>query len=366
MIDTIVLESPSLSEAVASNIEKLSIVRFGIDCEQNETLYTFTNKELKGSFDASIRIQVKREKYISIRYPEFKKNITEKVVCKPYLIVECSLHKFFLGHNIYGGSNNIKYQVDKLITFLEKELNINLPYYNTWKVRRIDYAKVYDLGENIESFFRGFSNVYYPRRRVQKYDTSGIYFPGTYTTLKLYDKGKEFLKHDRKRLLHHMCIKKVNMLKNIAEGKLRIELEVKSRKLKDMYGDLPYVNDIDIIDIENQFNVELKRVFKLGADKMKLYNNSEDVEKILNKNYGSSSGTLLGTWYKLSIFGYDYVKDTMPKSTFYRHVNKLRDVGISWNHTDITKKENNIIEFVFNPFNTDLEIKDDLIYKIAN
>lgn len=361
MIDTIKVESPSISEEIAFIIENSSIIRAGIDVENGELLYKFTTKELKGSYDSSIRISVEREKYVTILDNTDKNQITIKKPCDPFLIIECSIHKFFLGHNVYGGSDNLEYQFIELKKFIEDTFDIKLPFIYQWKVRRIDYARVYNLGDDIVRFFEGFSNVYYPRRVSMKYGTTGLYFPGSFTTLKLYDKGVEFKKHDKKKLIHFMNNKDLKKLEDISQGKLRIELEIKARKLKHIYGDLPYITEIKMADIKSQFEIELKRIFKVSENNMKLYNNSQDVEKILFNMYGTSGNIYLGTWYRLSINGYDSVKKSMSESTFYRHITKLKDANISWNHTDVITQENKVIEFVFNPFNTDLEVTEDLI-----
>jgi len=366
MIDTIILESPEISEETADIISDVSVSRFGIDFEKNQILYRFTNKNLKGTYDSSIRISIKRDKWINVYCPNNKKYITEKQECNPYLEIECSLHKFFLGHNIFGGSDNVKYQVKKLVEFINDEFSIKLPDYNNFVIKRLDYAKVYNLGSNIDSFFQGFNNVYYPRRKCIKYDNTGLYFPGTYTTLKLYNKYEEFKKHDKKKLRKVLQPKKLYQLEQKAKGLLRIELEVKARKLRHIYNKLPKLSEINISDIENQFNQELKRIFKVGSDKMKIYNNTKEVEKVIKENFSSQKANiLLGTWYRLSIFGYDHVKNEMPKSTFYRHINDLKSVGVTWNHTDIQIKDNKVIKFVFNPLNTDLEIADDLISNVS-
>lgn len=362
MIDTVVLESPEITENTALIIENSSLIRYGLDMEVDKLIYKFTSKVLKGSFDSSIRINVNREKWVSKFDLCSRQNIAVKEKCNPFLRIELSLHKFFLGHNIYGGSNDLEKQVSKLIYFIEKTLDVTLPSSNDFVLRRLDYAKCYNLGDNIKNFFQGFSNVYYPRRKVQKYDSTGLYFPGTYTTLKLYDKGVEFKKHDRKNLIHFMDPSVLNELTEKAYGVLRIELEIKARKLKNIYGDLPKIRDFNINDIIEQYNIELKRIFKVCDDNMKLISNYELVEKRLIREYGQREGNILiGTWHRLSISGYENVMRTIPKSTFYRHVKKIRDAGISWNHTNIGVKDNNVVEFVFNPFDTNLEITDDLI-----
>lgn len=366
LIDTIVLNSPYLDEKTAEIIENLSIQRSGIDFELGELIYKFTTKELKGTHDSSIRINIKRERFINIKDMRTLKKVTIKEDCDPYLQIECSLHKFFLGHNIFGGSDDIKKQVLFLVLFLEEQFNISLPFYEDFIISRIDYAQVYRLGDNIDAFFEGFSQVYYPRRQVQKYGNTGLYFPGTYTTLKLYNKHEEFKKHDSKKLKKILSPTKLKELKDTSKGILRIELEVKSRKLRDIYNELPLVKDIKIEDIKNQFNVEILRILKVSEEKMKIYNNSSDVERVLYEKYGTQGNIYLGTWYRLSINGYDKVKDSMSKPTFYRHISKLKDAGVSWNHTDVTLTENKVMHFVFNPINSDLEIKDDLIFGIAN
>lgn len=362
MIDTIVLNSPFIDELSAQKIESLALQRLGIDFEINKVLYTFTTKELKGTYDSSIRINIKRERFVNI-----KDKFTIKESCNPYLQIECSLHKFFLGHNIYGGSDDIKTQVLLLITFIENQFEVSLPYYLDFTISRIDYARVYNLGDYIDNFFKGFSNVYYPRRACFKYGNTGLYFAGTYSTLKLYNKHEEFKKNDSKKLKKILSPTQLDELKDKSKGILRIEIEVKSRKLKQLYNNnLPTVNDIQINDIINQFNLELKRIFKIGEKKMKIYNNSSDVEKVLYSYYGTQGNIYLGTWYRLSVNGYKSVKNSMSESTFYRHIAKLKDAGVSWNHTDISITDNKVVQFVFNPFNTDLELKDDLIFKIAN
>lgn len=360
MIDTIVLRSTSISDEVANKIERLCIERTGIDFENDEVLYRFTSKELKGSYDASIRVSVNREKWVSSFDSRLNKDVTSKVSCSPFLEIECSLHKFFLGHNILGGSDGLLLQVAHLIAFIEAQFDVSLPSFLEYTISRIDIARVYDLGDNISNFFRGFSNVYYPRRQVQKYGDTGLYFPGSHTTLKLYDKGVEFNKHDKKRLRHFLDIGNLKALEDLAFGKLRIELEIKSRKLRHLYNDLPTVKTIVISDLYEQFNDELRRVFKMAEKNTKLYNKSNDVERILFQTYGPNGYNLLGTWYRLTVNGYEQVKSSMPKTTFYRHINKLKDAGITWNHTDIVKT-NQVVDFVFNPFDTDLEVTDDYI-----
>lgn len=357
MIDTVVLETQSLSEKTANKIENLSISRFAVDFELNSMLYKITTKELKGSYDSRVRIVVKRDRIESKWDMRTNKTFGELVASEPYLRIELSLHKFILGHNIKGGSDDLVSQVKYVANKLNELLDVDLGNPDNFVVRRLDYARAYKLTKKqIKGYFQGLNNAEYPRRRVLKYDDTGIYFPGFYTTLKMYDKGSEFKKHDKKFLKNILDEKELHRLEKMAENVLRIEVEIKSKKLKDMYNKkLPLVKEIDMTKIKEQFEVELMRVLKVSDKSRKLYNNIDEVQRVLENNY-SDAHILFGTWFRLSTQGESIVRNSMAKSTYYRHLKKLKEVGVTWNHTNLKVVENNIVELEFNPLANKHEI----------
>lgn len=354
MIDTILLESPFISEKIASVIERESIIRQGIDMSMGEIFYQITTKELKGSYDSSLRIVVKRDKYESTFDLLSRKVITNLVKCEPYLLVECSVHKLILGHNCYGGTNNFHGLCKFLINFLEKNFNFELPNYEIWKVRRVDYAEVFDLGclEAVVEWFRGVNNAHYSRRKVIKYANEGLYFPGSTTTLKFYAKGVEFNKHDKPRLKKFLDDDSIFNIQDIANKLLRVELEVKSKKLKNDFKtkDLPLVKDIKVEYLQSLYEIEVQRVLKEGAEGMKIIRDATNVQQRLYSNCSSQkAGSLLGTWYMLSTLGEEYAKSQMSKATFYRHRKELQELGISWLGTNVTLKSSSILPVNFTP-----------------
>lgn len=359
MIDTIVIQSPFLSDEVAKKIHYLSNLKASIDIKSEEFIYKIVTSELKGSWDSSIRVNLKRDMIISEYDLNTRKTYGKLVDTEPYLKIECSLHKLILGHNIYGGSDDLLNQVQYLINLLSNSFDILLPSASEFVITRIDYAKSFKLDDDtIKVFFKGLNNASYPRRRVLKYDTTGIYFPGFYSTLKFYDKGVEFSKHDKKKLKKILTPGKVKCLEKASKNVLRIEIEVKSKKLKSLYNKMPKINEINIDDIRAQWEVEVMRVMKVSKDSRKLYNTIDDVQKVLFISYSDAS-QLLGTWYRLSTQGYDEVKNSMSKSTFYRHISKLKKVGVVWNHTNIQVIENDLQFYDFNPLKSNLELIDD-------
>lgn len=365
MIDTIVLQSPYLNHLIASKIHDLSVIKSSIDVSNGDLQYKIVTSQLPGTYDSSIRVRLMHERLVSEYDANTKKTLTYYIASEPYIIIECSLHKLVLGHNAFGGSDNLIIQVDYLINLLNKAYDIILPDTSNFIVKRIDYAKAFKLDSNsINVFFKGLNSATYPRRRVLKYDDTGIYFPGFYTTLKFYDKGVEFKKHDKKRLQKHLKPNEVLEIEEKANNVLRIEVEIKSKKLKSIYEKFPTVNEININDLIEQWEVEVMRVLKVSDKNRKLYNQMNDVQRVLFSTY-SDAHVLLGTWYRLCTQDYNEVKNSMSKSTFYRHVKKLKDVGVIWNHTDVQVEKTNIIHYDFNPLNTDIElIEDDIIKKL--
>lgn len=363
MIDTISLESPFIDEDIALEIENKSIIRQGVNMELQEIFYQITTKELKGSYDSSLRIVVKRERYETKFDMRLRKKITSLVSCEPYLLVECSVHKLILGHNVYGGTNDFMGLCRFLISFIEKSFNFKLPSFEIWKVRRVDYAEIFDLGsmEAVFEWFRGVNHADYGRRTAERYGQNSLYFPGSTTTLKFYHKGLEFSKHDRKRLKLFIDDDKINYIQNKANRYLRVEIEVKSRKLKNDFNtnELPLVKDIKVEYLKSLYEIEVQRVLKEGAEGMKIIRDASKVQQRLYSMFSSSkAGSLLGTWYMLTTLGEDYAKQQMTKTTFYRHRKDLKDCGISWFGTNVTLKESNLLPVDFTPSIKDIRKVD--------
>lgn len=329
MFDTIKIKSPIINNNLAFKIENECIVRSGLDMKSGEYIYCITSGTLTGTYDNRISIRVLDD---TVKY-EGK-----------YVIIEGSINKLLFGHNIKGDSRlkDIDYCVRHLVSFVENSLGIMLPFYREWYVMRIDYSINYKIGHNnVVSWFEQMNNIYYPRRRVIRHGLESIMFPGSTTTLKMYDKHKEYKAHDYK-VLKNINEEKADKLLFFSYGIIRIEVEIKKRKFEyDLNKKNPTVEDIESYNFNELYNNELKKIFKMGEE-MKICNDSIKVEKRLKNVYGDSLGDrLFSTWLKLSVFGYDKVKNTTSKSTFYRHIGQLKDAGVTWIDTDITVLDNN-------------------------
>ncbi|MDR3289436.1 MAG: phage/plasmid replication protein, II/X family [Peptococcaceae bacterium] len=364
MIDTIGLESPEIGFDSASKIESALKKYYGVDLKTGEVMYQFISGQLVGSYDSSVSVRVSYERLIP-QYelkPEGRfyneltgkteflptKTIVKMVKCKcePYLYVECSIHKLLLGHNVFGGTDNIKFCVEFVVKLLKQSFDVDLPVPSSWLIRRIDPAMVFNLGrfESVSEYLRGLKHCYFPRKKVIAYKFESIYVPGRVTTLKLYHKGPEFYKHDRKRLLKTMKPSKVDLLQRIANKLLRVELEIKAQRLRlDFEGELPTYEKITVAYLQKTLD---KEVFKLlrekqEPDRIEVYRTTESVLNRINASQMSNrkKRSLFSFWVNLATLGEEVVKESISKTVFYRDRKALIALNISWHQSDIVINE---------------------------
>jgi len=391
LIDTITLQSPFLTQDQAKKIENFCTKAIGIEIETGGVLYEFTRGQLSASSDSRISIQLKRDQLVEaynstklvpdthelecyktlkklIKKENLKrkknnkyyfktkkklqtkyKNTGKKTMisepCEPYVTVECSVHKAMLGHNVEGGPINFQKSAKWLIKKLQEFIKCELPDPMQWLVRRIDQAEVFNLGsyEAVQSWMQGMNHCHFPRRKVAKFADESIYVPSAKTTVKAYHKGPEFAKHDRKRLLKFMPFKQVNELQIQANNLLRIEVEIKSKKLRELFnGDLPSVNEITQEILTNVYNKEVNKLLREAQDPdvKEIFRTSDAVMTRLNELFKARKArTLYKTWLDLATNGEKKVKEFMSENTFYTHRRELIAANISWLQTDIIKNE---------------------------
>lgn len=347
-VDTIRLRSPYISEVLAQRIESECTKRIGIDLKTDTLLYEITTGALEGSYDSRISIVVKRQEWVRRGIKGSRGKGSERPLlmpCKPYIEVEASVHKLFVGHNIYGGTDDFQGAAVYLLKKIEELLGVELPgsmkedYEKKWIVLRIDFAYVFYLEkmEAVQQFFYLMKNSYYPRRNVDTYGLNGIVFNASTSVVKMYYKGDEFRKHDFARLRRRGTFTESDLfeLLQLAGGMLRVEVELKSRKLKYDFDNLrrgnePYITDITPEYLQRSYEIEVDRVMKEGRKKSDIVRDSLKVEERLYNLYSiSKANSLYKAYMMMSQFGIERYKQKTPKRTYYRHLKELKEAGIS-------------------------------------
>ncbi|MBI5330719.1 MAG: replication protein [Betaproteobacteria bacterium] len=378
-IDTIRLKSPAIDESLAQYIESQCILRQAIDLGSGEKLYEITTGDLRGSWDSRIMIKVRREDYVMQNGRPVLQN------CEPYLILECSVHKVQLGHNIYGGPTDFRATCMDVAELVRTLLHIDesewtWPFTLYWTVQRVDWAEVYRLPfAAIQEFFEGIYTIQFPRRNKQcsKHGSHSIHIPGTTTTIKMYHKGPEFYEHDSKRLKNYFLAlrkhthpheedakqsrwakRRLSALQRLANNRLRVEVGINSEKFDYDFGTRPQVKDVTDDYLKGVHDKEIMRLLKEGKSDMETVRNNKQVSRRLNAEYGEKLGDIYyGFWLQLATNGEEDLKRRMKPRSFYRKRKALMDAGISWHNTDVIVVANDgALPKDFRPIRTDTRV----------
>lgn len=313
-----------------------------IKCMYNQSedmiFYEIINSSLTGSYDSSLSVRViDAGKYLQ----------------KGYVIeVEGSYHKICKGHNSYDGFYNIQEICLGMKKLVENAYHINLPDLKHWFLQRIDIAKCFDLNNNsnVKNYINNFRTLTFPRRNLNFYEDESLYILGQTTTLKIYNKLKEFLKHDKKKLIKYNDFNVFEFCNKI-DGYIRFECEVKKKKLKSMYNtNFVRVNSLKYSDFEKVWCDEFMKLLKFDNNEIKKVRDKESVYKRLNSYYDSRKASDLYNFYlAIKVDGEKFIKNNMTKATFYRKRKELKEVGVDFCGCYKIYEEDNI-SVDFNPF----------------
>lgn len=331
MLDTVKLRSPALTEREARAVEQLLQRRTCVDLRTGELLWEFTSGPLLGTWDHRMSLRVERQEWVKL--PHRAQPVLEP--CQPFLVLEGSIHKALLGHNVYGGPRDVYGPVRWFVDQLGHGLGVELPDGADWVCRRIDWAHVYDLGsvEAVQEFVSYLHNARFPRRKVGRYDDESIMVSGTTTSVKLYHKGPEFQKHDRGRVARFGDAEALQARANML---LRTEVEIHARTLDDEYPDSPAAGLVSVQWIDDLHNRDMGRLMREGACYMGTVRTAAAVKRRLYEVYSPARASALwGTWLELSALGERSARQRLKRTTFYRHRQELQRAGCSWHDSDV-------------------------------
>jgi hypothetical protein len=363
MIDTVKLRSPAISEAVAAVLEAALVTRRAIDGPTGELLYELVSGHLVGSHDHRISLAVRRERWVVEKLPKRRDalgryrepSVMVLTPCAPFVEVEGSIHKAMLGHNVEGGSSDVVACCRWFVGFLAAGIGVELPLADAWEVRRVDVAEVYALTyEGCEAFIRGLAAAEYPRRVALRYGETGVLLAGHSTAVKVYHKGPEFAAHDRKRLRACLTADKLTTLQWRANELLRVEVEVKARKLDADFSGCPTVGQLSAGYLTGLFDREVTKMLRESASPREVVRTSEAaLERLYAAYTPAQASALYGTWLKFAAHGEKQARKRMKLRTFYDHRKKLQSAGVSWHGSDVAILPAGPIPAGFSPIRSD-------------
>lgn len=337
MIDTVKIYA-EIDKNLYNQIYNKSVIKSSIDNDTGELIYEIVNDHLDGSYDSRLSVRIGfglKYHFAELEY---------------YIELEGSYHKITKGYNSHDGIYNLNYIVKGFIELVENSYKIKLPDIEKWFLYRLDLAKCFDLGNqnNVIKYLKSLVQCRYPRRNVTSYN-GGINCPGTVTTLKIYNKYLEFKKHDLKKF-KDKDFKLQNYLEHI-QGFVRFEVEIKKKKLLDMYGkNLKHikVKDLEYKDFEKVWCDEFMKLLGIIEKDLDIVRGKEEVKKRLLTLYGNAKGMRLFNFYcSIQLNGIDFVRSDMSKTTYYRQISELKDARIDYSQTYQIEE---CSLFYFNPF----------------
>lgn len=369
MLDTVKLVSPALGEPEAEAIERACVLRSAVTVATGELVYSLTTGSLSGSWDSRVSVRVERESWDPDRWePDWKERLrtiegetftagSTKRRSAPYLVVEGSVHKALLGHNIYGGPVCVQAACRWFVADVAERLGLALPCGDEWEVQRVDWAEVYELGswEACEEYVSGLNMAQFPRRKVVRYGAESLMSVGKTTALKFYHKGPEFHSHDRKRLSAWHDSDGLEALQRRANGILRVETSIKARKLQQDFEGKPRVKEVESAWLCEVHDREVTRLLREAQGEMEIVRTHREVSRRLSEVYDQRlANTLFGTWLQLSALGEAEVKKTMKKATWYWQRKRLVDAQVSWHGSDvIVRPSKSAVPAGFSPVRSD-------------
>lgn len=317
--------------------------------DTGEVYYKFTSGGLQGSYDMRFNIATEDT--------GTKYNLVGCI-----LIIEGSYHKWSSGTNSYNGYYNLTEILCKLIPEIEKEFEVKLPRFYKWYIQRVDIAVGFNLEnqDNVKSYINNLSYMTYPRRKTRFYHNESLYFSGTSTTLKIYNKLAEFTKHDLRKLVKQGYDVGTYMV-NI-QGYVRYECEIKKKKLNDIYKDKNIlVCKVKYKDLYEIWKSDFMKLYKINENGLKIVKDNNDIKNRLYSKYSlCKANNLYGFYLSLINEGYKTVLLNNSHSTFHRKIKELKDAGIDFSQSAFVVQEIDYNEKIidFNPFSVDCKYKE--------
>jgi II/X family phage/plasmid replication protein len=231
------------------------------------------------------------------------------------------------GLNVFG-SMDIEHCANVLIKHAARSLKAILPHWQNWQCRRLDVTANYDMGSaaQVKQALRLLLGTDAPRRRTNSDRRGGdsVYWnpSSDLQAGKAYHKGA----HLRVLVRHGDLIIDDETL-DLADNLLRLELKLGARwfrryEEKDEWFTL---TAYELTEIHHKFFNSL-----IGGGDIEV-NDMGTLLKELERVCPTKGRALAAhrTWALIKTIGYTQTQNSMPKSTFSRHMADLRSAGLS-------------------------------------
>ncbi|MDA8326548.1 MAG: phage/plasmid replication protein, II/X family [Nitrospiraceae bacterium] len=377
MIDTVGC-MVRISTKLYSHLQRNSLVTQRIEQTTGHIQFEYHNLAIAQSWNYKVLIKLTDEifKYDSAR------GVPEKAAGYPHLRLEFSVPKIICGHNLESfGAEGFKVACILVKKEFEKVFSCELPEVLDWYIYRVDTCAnfVLPFADMVHSYLDYLKRMDYPRKPKSVHST-GLYFATRYSTFKVYEKGPEFRLHDLERIggvsggrvlkdfdgvadlqqsglydspssvlsfegmkLYQQAKKILRFEAEHRHGKMRYLVEdwIQRRWLAryDNFNSLLFQgfttlkNVLYLMDFEGEMEKEMNRILSGRASRVM---KAGDVLRLLQTCFSKRQAKMMySTFIQLTTMGQGATKSAMTKTTYYRHLEAFRELGISIIATDM-------------------------------
>jgi len=343
LYDTLKLRSPVVGQAMADTVGAKLYVRSAVRPEDGDVAYSYTHDNLRGSWEN--RISVKLQDAMVEEEPD-EDGVVE-TLAGWRIVIEGSVHKAMLGHNVHGGPDRIVPAAGWFVDHVAALLGVELPPWQSWEVCQVDVADAYELPELAQiELVNDLMQRKYPKRKCWPYPNESVMWAGrvsSQSAIKVYRKGPEFLVH-RKHIKNRLTPSELLDLQTKADSLIRVETSIRARWFRRLLGRLPTIAECDDAMLRALHEGEIARILNEGQE-VQVTRDYESVKRLLQKRFQRRPDVafdVLQTWMDLCVYGEDKARQGRARRTYYQHLIYLRECGISWYGGDVVHRESAI------------------------
>lgn len=260
----------------------------------------------------------------------------------PYISVKASPAKLIQGHNVWGYDDLRSSLIVLLTSFAQALPNLfSCIDFNRIEIRKLDINYSFRMQSENEllSVLDFMSHIKVKNLKPSRSQNT-TYLGNTKSKhffVRLYEKHQEFSKHKNNDIL----LENLEFISEFSKSLLRVEVAVRKDSIKAFFG----TNNVQTIlsrwddtTAKNMWSTLMKDIVnKIGDVTLAPKSDDEILELLKSKYYRitpkgnisySSAQNLFNFYLRIVYQGYEVVKQTTSKSTFYDTIRKLESIGL--------------------------------------